>query len=96
MATKTIDRYIESTPDVLAGKPRIAGRRIAVQDIVIWHELLGNEVNGIAAQYSLGLAEIYAALAYYFDHREEIDNSMREQEGFLETLRSQVGSKISL
>ena len=27
----------------------------------------------IASMYDLGMAEIYAALAYYYDHREEID-----------------------
>lgn len=94
MSTKTLDRHIEITPDVLGGKPRISGRRIAVQDIAIWHEWLGTEVNEIAEEYDLSLAEIYAALAYYFDHRKEIDNSIREQDGFLENLRKQIGSKM--
>jgi aldehyde:ferredoxin oxidoreductase len=41
MTVKTLDRPIEITPGVLGGKPRIAGRRIAVQTVVIWHERMG-------------------------------------------------------
>lgn len=36
-----ISEHIEITPDVCGGKPRIAGHRIKVQDIVIWHERMG-------------------------------------------------------
>ena len=30
--------HIEITPGVVGGKPRIAGHRIRVLDIVVWHE----------------------------------------------------------
>jgi uncharacterized protein (DUF433 family) len=33
-----LDDYIEITPGVAGGKPRIAGRWITIQDIAIWHE----------------------------------------------------------
>ena len=36
MATTPIE-HIEMTPGVCGGRPRIAGHRIRVQDIVIWH-----------------------------------------------------------
>ena len=61
----TLDRQIEITPGVVGGKPRIAGHRISVQDIVIWHERMGLNADAIAAEYDLTLADIYAALAYY-------------------------------
>lgn len=41
MVTKTLEGHIEITNDIAGGKPRIAGHRITVQNIVIWHELLG-------------------------------------------------------
>jgi len=41
MTAKTLDEHIVSTPGVLGGKPRIAGHRISVQDIMVWHELMG-------------------------------------------------------
>ena len=33
----TIKPHIEITPGVCGGKPRIAGHRIRVQDIVVWN-----------------------------------------------------------
>lgn len=76
------------------GKPRIAGRRITVLDIVTWHEMLGRSVDEISADHSLSPAEIQAALAYYFDHREEIDAALREREAFVESLRWRTPSKL--
>jgi hypothetical protein len=40
MAADTLDRHIEVTPGTCAGKPRIAGRRITVEQVAIWHERL--------------------------------------------------------
>ena len=53
MYAPALYNHIESTPDVLGGKPRIAGRRIAVQDIVVWHERMGRSADEIASDYSL-------------------------------------------
>ena len=39
------------------GKPRIAGHRIAVEDVVIWHERLGKSVDEIATTYELTLSD---------------------------------------
>ena len=36
-----IPLHIEITPGVCGGKPRIAGHRIKVQDIAVWHEIMG-------------------------------------------------------
>lgn len=94
MAVYTLDRHIVITPGITGGKPRIAGRRITVQQIVIWHERLGLEADEIATEYSLHLSDIYAALAYYYDHREEIDASIREGEAFVGALRESTPSKV--
>nr|WP_261338891.1 DUF433 domain-containing protein [Candidatus Brocadia sp. AMX2] len=72
------------------GKPRIAGHRITVQNIVIWHELLGHSADEIAAEYDLTLAGVYAALAYYHDHRVEIDKSIQESKSFVSALRKRT------
>ena len=80
MSATILDSHIEITPGVLGGKPRIAGRRIAVEHIVVWHEWMGLPADEIANEYSLSLADIYAALAYYYDHREAIADSLRAGE----------------
>jgi uncharacterized protein (DUF433 family) len=78
------------TPETAGGKPRIRGRRITVQDIAIWHDRRGTSADEIAAEYDLTLADVYAALAYYFDHREEIDSRMVEDRAFAEALRARA------
>ncbi len=95
MATRTLDEHIETTPGVAGGKPRIAGRRITVQSLVIWHERMGKSADEIAAEYDLELADVYAALTYYFDHRVEIDKSIRDGEAFAEELRGRTLSKLN-
>ena len=95
MTVKTLDRHIEMTPNVLSGKPRIAGRRIAVQDVVVWHERIGLSADEIATEHQLSLADVYAALAYYYDHRTEIDEAIRDSEEFVEALRKAIPSKIT-
>ena len=95
MTVETLDRHIECTPDVAGGKPRIAGRRITVQNIVIWHERLGLGADEIATEYSLTLADVYAALAYYYDHRNEIDEAIRGSESFVEALRQRIPSRVA-
>lgn len=88
MNTSTIDRHIEMTPEIVGGKPRIAGRRITVQNIAIWHEYMGMRADEITAEYDLSLAEVYAALAYYFDHRAEIEEQIAEDKAFADALQT--------
>ena len=95
MATRTLGEHIEVTHGVAGGKPRIAGRRITVRDIVIWHERMGRSADEISAEHDLSMADVYAALAYYFDLRAEIDESIREREAFAEALRERIPSKLS-
>ena len=92
MNVPVLDRHIEVTPDVVGGKPHIAGRRITVQNIAIWHEYMGLSADEIADEHDLSLADVYAALAYYFDHREDVERQIAEDEAFVETLRGQTPS----
>lgn len=94
MSTAEI-RHIESTPGVCGGKPRIAGTRIRVQDIYVWHELSDRSAEEIVASYpQLSLADVYAALAYYWDHRDEIQQQMKAEEEFIEEMKRQFPSKL--
>lgn len=92
---KTLNQHIEITPGISSGKPRIAGRRITVENIVIWHERLGKSADEIASDYDITLADVYAALAYYFDNRPEIDQSLEESSAFVNTLRQKFSSKLA-
>jgi uncharacterized protein (DUF433 family) len=74
--------YIEQAPNVMGGKPHIAGRRISVQNIVVLHELHQWGVDAIVEQLDLSPAQVYAALSYYHDHKEEIDLSVQSADDY--------------
>ena len=81
------DRVVK-TPGVCGGKARIAGHRVRVQDIVIWHEHQGVTPDEIASDIpTITLADLHAALAYYFDHVEEIQEEIRADRAYAEAFR---------
>jgi uncharacterized protein (DUF433 family) len=82
------DRIV-TTPGVRGGKPRIAGHRITVSDVAIWHERMGMSPDEIVSEYpTIALSDVHAALAYYFDHRDEVDREILESEKFAEQHRA--------
>jgi uncharacterized protein (DUF433 family) len=87
MVVPVLDKHIEITPGVCGGKPRIAGHRVRVQDIAVWHEFQGLSPDEIVAQFpQITVADVYAALTYYHDHREEIRRQMDEAEELVQRL----------
>lgn len=84
--------YVESIPGKCGGKPCIAGTRIRVWDIYVLHELKGKTPDEITNDYpELSLAQIYAALAYYFDHKPEIDAQMKASDAHVEAIMQNTG-----
>ena len=70
------------------GKPHIAGHRIKVQHIAVWHQRMGMSVDEIASTYDLTLAQVYSALAYYWDHKQQIDDDIQSDRDFVDGLRA--------
>lgn len=95
MSTQSLDRHIVANPDTLGGKARIAGRRISVEDIAIWHVRLAKTVDEICAEHDLSLAEVHAALAHYYDHRTEIERAIDAGDAFVKALRQATPSKLA-
>jgi uncharacterized protein (DUF433 family) len=91
-----VAKHIEKTEGVCGGKPRIAGHRIRVQDIAVWHERHGMSPDDIVAEFpQLTLANVHAALAYYFDHREDIRRDIEEADQILAESKVRHPSKLS-
>jgi len=89
------NKHIEIIPGICGGKPHISGHRIRVQDIVVWHEKLGLSADEIILHYpTLTFADIYAALSYYFDRQEQIDNDIREEEKYSDSFLKRHPSKL--
>ena len=78
--------HIEIDPEVLGGEPHIAGHRIGVSDVAIWIAYQHQTPEAIAEEFHLSLGEIHAALAYYYDHKAEIDRDIEEEERHVEEM----------
>jgi uncharacterized protein (DUF433 family) len=89
-----LTQHIQITPNVRGGKPCISGTRITVSDIAALHLRLGQSVDEIAAGYDLSLAAVHAALAYYYDHRDEIEAQMQADDDFAASFRRQNPSLL--
>ncbi len=84
MAQLSID-HIVSDPEYRGGRPRIKGTGITVQNIVE-DTAAGLSVDYIAEQFGLTYGQVYAALSYYYDHREEIDRAIAEDKAAMRAL----------
>lgn len=73
--------HITKTPGVCGGRPAIDGTRVRVLNIVYLH-LQGRTPEQILEEYPLTLAQVHAALAYYYDHKEEIEGYIKEDEAW--------------
>jgi uncharacterized protein (DUF433 family) len=91
-------QHIEKTPAVCGGDPVISGHHLRVMDVVVWHEMQGYSAEEVAGMFAITLAEVHSALAYYFDHREEIEAEIRRDEKVLKRIlarHSSLGRKKS-
>lgn len=89
-----LSRHIEVTPGVAGGKARIAGHRITVHNVVVWHERIGMSPDQISAEFGLSLADVHAALAYYFDHQDQIDAEIAADQAAADELRKHARSLL--
>ncbi|NJM40331.1 MAG: DUF433 domain-containing protein [Anaerolineae bacterium] len=92
--TRLLGKNLVSTEDTRGGKMRIAGRRITVADVANWHLKERHSVARIARDYGLTRAQIYAALAYYYENQLEIDRHERLDEAKAEAILSRSPSKL--
>src|SRR5690242_14900273 len=80
---------IVSTPGICGGRPRVDGHRITVEDVAIWHERMGMSPDEIVSAYpTLTLSDVHAALAYYYEYREQVDADIREGERFVAEMKA--------
>jgi uncharacterized protein (DUF433 family) len=81
-------------PLVRNGRPHILGTSIEVAALAIAKIVHGQTPEEIASDYKLTLSQVYAALAYYYDHKTEIDASLDERRELAQHLKEQmIGSQ---
>ncbi len=88
--TLTAYKHISLTDD---GAPVIAGTGFKIKQLVIERHVHGSSPEELQFQHpQLNLAQIYSALAYYEDHRAEVDSHIREGETRAEALKGKLDS----
>lgn len=88
ITVESID-LITIDPQVRGGRPCIAGTGLRVIDIVMATLFHGRTPGELASDYDLSLAEVYAALAYYYQHKADLDQDIREQVDLAQLLKQQ-------
>jgi type III restriction enzyme len=72
--------YIARLHGICGGRSIIEGTRIPVWSLVKWYKL-GFSIEDIIREFSqLHPAQIYDAFSYYYDHQQEIESDILENE----------------
>jgi len=96
VALKTIKYpYIGSDPAIADGKPIIVGTRITVRCIAGYYQM-GMSADEILTTLShLTPSQVHSALAYYFDHQDEVDTDLAKSSD-IEFWKSQIALDANL
>jgi uncharacterized protein (DUF433 family) len=78
--------HVVKTTGVCGGRARIEGTRVRVYNVAFLHKDGATDGKIREAYPDLTPAQIHAALAYYYDNREEIDAELAEDESWAESL----------
>jgi len=64
-------------------------------DIVVWHAMRGYSADEVVDMFpGITLADVHAALAYYFDNRAEIEADFRKDEEWARFAEANYPSKL--
>jgi len=81
VASKKNLLHIARVPSILRGSPVVRGTRIPVWQIANAIIHFDETITSYQADHpSLSLAQIHAALSYYFDHRAEIEKEIESNQ----------------
>lgn len=85
---------IISNPKIRNGRPIIAGSSLCVSDIAVRRVFWNQTPDEIEEQFQIALPHVYAALAYYYEHQEEIDADIQRQNDlFMEAKEKRIGAR---
>lgn len=77
------------------GRPWIDDTNVKVIELVLDHLAYGWNAETLQENHpGLSLAQVYAALAWYYDHQSEMDAEIERQSERLNSLRTQVGRSL--
>ena len=77
---KTVYSHITKEPGIRGGKACVDSTRIPVVALVALLKDGKTPEEMLVAYPDLSLAQVHAALAYYYDHRDEVDGELDEDD----------------
>ncbi|QDV38368.1 DUF433 domain-containing protein [Tautonia plasticadhaerens] len=78
-AVKTDHPHIVRREGVCGGEPIVDGLRVAVRHVATLHRL-GESIPEIVDSLGITEAQVFHSLSYYFDHQDEIDSLIAQEE----------------
>jgi uncharacterized protein (DUF433 family) len=78
-ALKTEHPHIVRLEGVCGGEPIVDGLRVSVRHVVTLHQR-GETILEIAESLGISEAQVFHALSYFFDHRDEIMALIAQEE----------------
>lgn len=76
--------------DLRGGVPYLTGTQIKVIEVALDRLAYGWDADEIQRQHPhLSLGQVHSALAYYYDHRDELDRDIAERKRRVDELRKQ-------
>jgi uncharacterized protein (DUF433 family) len=82
MITATEHPYIVHDNEILGGEPVVKSTRTTVRAIVEWWKFGASPEEILKNLPHLTLSQIFDALSYYTDHRDEIEKYIAENKDF--------------
>jgi len=83
-AAKTVYSHVTKQPGVRGGRACVDDTRIAVVDIVALLKQGHSAEQMLVAYPSLNLAQVHAAISYYYENKDEIEAELAEDDGWEE------------
>ncbi|MBI2542781.1 MAG: DUF433 domain-containing protein [Candidatus Aenigmarchaeota archaeon] len=85
---KLVERGAKIVRDeLMSSSARISGTRIRVRDIVEKYLVSGEQPAVIAKEFRIPISDVHEALAYYYEHMEEIKEEIKRDKEFVEKFR---------
>jgi uncharacterized protein (DUF433 family) len=92
---RTSHPYIVKNKDVCNGSPIIEGTRTRVVDIAVEYEVLGRSPDEIIRSHPhVNLYQIHDALSFYYENRDDLDQSIKQDQEFIARLKGKFSSKM--
>ncbi len=96
MSVDVVGAHIKIVEGAGGPKAVIGGSRIRVQDVVMWFHDQGMSADEIVENFpTITRADVFAALAYYWDHREEIEAEIARGIAFAEEFQRMYPSRLA-